>query len=57
MQARFGRKLGLVLIIAACGMWAAISVVAFLPLVDGKTSAIAQKAVLTTTLVVSLTSN
>jgi hypothetical protein len=54
MQARFSRKLGLSLIVASCGMWAAVLVVPFLPWTRGvpTATAIAQKAVLTTSLVV-----
>ena len=46
MQGRFHHKLGLVLIVASCGMWAAVL---FVPILPGS---IAKKALLTTTLIV-----
>jgi hypothetical protein len=53
MQARFSRKLGLLLIIVSCGMWAAVLVVPFLPWASSPLStAIAQKALLTTSLLI-----
>ncbi len=55
MQARFSRKLGLLLIIISCGMWATVLVVPFLPWASSvpPSTAIAQKALLTTSLLIA----